>query len=51
VEILLVDGRRAEAVEEKTLFFEWVGIADGVLGEPRAAAISAKVLYWLENCC
>ena len=49
LERLLVEGRRAEA-EEKTLFFEWVGIADEVFGELRAA-ISAKVLYWLENCC
>ena len=47
LETLLVEGRRAEA-EEKTLFFEWVGIADGVFGEPRAA-ISPKALYWLET--
>jgi len=49
LETLLVEGRRAEAVEEKTLFFERVGTADGVFGEPRAA-ISARVLYWLEGC-
>ena len=49
LETLLVEGRREEAAEEKTLFTEWLGIVDGVFGEPRAA-ISAKVLYWLENC-